>query len=177
MMAGGPISTPTRESIPTAARLPSTGCRLWNTSRSGAAAWRAPLRTAGTPGLLVAAHFGVLVERKTAVLLERGDTNGARSAQAFRAEMERLQAAWREALTADSRYQPFSRERPGKPTRCSSSVRSGLGLPVRGPRLARGGRCPLALGRHPEYRVRAAQRIDLEGAPVAAGGGSAAPPL
>jgi hypothetical protein len=58
-------------------------------------------------GLLVAAHFAGLVERKTASLLENGDTTGARSAQAFRAEMERLQAAWREALLVDSRYQPY----------------------------------------------------------------------
>jgi hypothetical protein len=58
-------------------------------------------------GLLVATHFGSLVERKTADLLERNDTAGARAAQSFRAEMERLQASWRESLTLDARYQPY----------------------------------------------------------------------
>jgi hypothetical protein len=58
-------------------------------------------------GLLVAAHHSALVERKTAVLLDRSNTTGARAAQAFRAEMERLQAAWRESLTVDSRYRPY----------------------------------------------------------------------
>jgi hypothetical protein len=57
--------------------------------------------------LLVASHFASLVERKTADLLADGDTAGARSAQAFRAEMERLQASWSESLTVDARYQPY----------------------------------------------------------------------
>jgi hypothetical protein len=57
--------------------------------------------------LLVAAHFEALVDRKTSLLLDRGDTSWARSAQSFRAEMERLQASWREALTVDARYQPY----------------------------------------------------------------------
>jgi hypothetical protein len=58
-------------------------------------------------GLLVAAHFAALAEVKTRDLLEGGDTQGARSAQAFRAEMLRRLAGWREALTRDARYQPF----------------------------------------------------------------------
>jgi len=74
---------------------------IWRRSVAGAASY------SRYAGLLVAAHFGGLVERKTAVLLERGDTTGARSAQAFRAEMERLQAASREALLVDPRYQPY----------------------------------------------------------------------
>jgi hypothetical protein len=57
--------------------------------------------------LLVAAHFTGLAERKAADLLERDDTTGARSAHAFRAEMERLQASWRESLRVDARYQPY----------------------------------------------------------------------
>jgi hypothetical protein len=57
--------------------------------------------------ILVATHFSALVERKTQHLLAHGDTVGARAAQAFRAEMERLQAAWRESLTVDARYQPY----------------------------------------------------------------------
>lgn len=57
--------------------------------------------------LLVAEHFAKLVENKTAHLLGRGDTAGARVAQAFQAEMERLQATWRESLTVDARYQPY----------------------------------------------------------------------
>lgn len=57
--------------------------------------------------ILVATHFAGLVERKTQHLLARGDTAGARASQAFRAEMERLQAGWRESLTVDARYQPY----------------------------------------------------------------------
>ena len=57
--------------------------------------------------ILVATHFTALVERKTQHLLSGGDTAGARASQAFRAEMERLQAAWRESLTVDARYQPY----------------------------------------------------------------------
>jgi hypothetical protein len=56
--------------------------------------------------LLVADHFAGLVETKTADLLDRGDTVAGRAAQAFRAEMERLQAGWREGLRQDARYQP-----------------------------------------------------------------------
>jgi len=74
---------------------------IWRRSVAGAASY------SRYAGLLVAAHFCALVERKTAVLLERDDTPGARLAQAFRAEMERLQAAWREALMIDPRYQPY----------------------------------------------------------------------
>jgi len=58
-------------------------------------------------GLLVAAHHSRLVERKTGALLDRSDTTGARAAQAFRAEMERLQATWREGLKVDARYRPY----------------------------------------------------------------------
>jgi hypothetical protein len=73
------------------------------------AIWRASVSRAALhsryAALLVAHHFAVMAERKTTDSLARGDTPGARSAQAFRAEMERLQASWREALEVDSRYQ------------------------------------------------------------------------
>ncbi len=55
--------------------------------------------------LLVAAHFAELAGRKAAELLGSGDTGGARSTQAFRAEMERLQDGWIEELKADARYE------------------------------------------------------------------------
>ena len=58
-------------------------------------------------GLLVAAHFGGMAERKLDDLLERGDTAGARLAQTFAAEMEGLERAWREGLGADARYQAY----------------------------------------------------------------------
>ncbi len=58
-------------------------------------------------GLLVAAHFAALAERKTGDLLERQDTSGARATQSFRAEMERRLASWRESLSVDARYQPY----------------------------------------------------------------------
>ena len=54
--------------------------------------------------LLVAAHFAVLAGRKAAELLGLEDTAGARSTQAFSAEMERLQDGWKEELKADARY-------------------------------------------------------------------------
>ena len=63
--------------------------------------------------LLVAAHFGAMAERKTTDLLEHGDTAGARLAQSFGAEMERLEESWREGLGVDARYQPFL-EGPGR---------------------------------------------------------------
>lgn len=73
--------------------------------------WRASVhRTASFSSyaaLLVAEHFGALVETKTADLLDRGDTAAGRAAQAFRAEMERLQAGWRETLRQDARYEPY----------------------------------------------------------------------
>lgn len=56
-------------------------------------------------GLLVATHFAELAERKTTDLLRRRDASDARPVQAFRAEMERLQAGWMEALKVDSRYE------------------------------------------------------------------------
>ena len=55
--------------------------------------------------LLVAAHFAELAGRKTTDLLASGDNSGARSTQAFRAEMERLQDGWMEDLKADARYE------------------------------------------------------------------------
>jgi hypothetical protein len=64
-------------------------------------------------GLLVAAHFRAMAERKLAALLEQDDTPGARLAQSFSAEMERLEASWREDLATDARYQPFL-EGPGR---------------------------------------------------------------
>jgi len=63
--------------------------------------------------LLVAAHFGAMAERKTADLLEAGDTAGARLAKSFGAEMERREESWREELGVDARYQPFL-EGPGR---------------------------------------------------------------
>jgi len=57
--------------------------------------------------LLVAAHFAAMAERKTADLLKQGNTDGARLAQSFRAEMERLDVSWREELGVDARYEPF----------------------------------------------------------------------
>lgn len=63
--------------------------------------------------LLVASHFASLAELKTKDLLDRGDTVSARSVQVFRAEMERLQAGWEEALSADPRYSPSLRG-PGR---------------------------------------------------------------
>ena len=57
--------------------------------------------------LLVSQHFTSLVESKTADLLDRGDMAGGRAAEALRAELERLQAGWREALRQDARYQPY----------------------------------------------------------------------
>jgi len=56
-------------------------------------------------GLLVATHFAALAERKTADLLRRRETADARPVQAFRAEMERLQAGWMEELKVDARYE------------------------------------------------------------------------
>jgi hypothetical protein len=58
-------------------------------------------------GLLVAAHFSALVEKKTSFHLRQEDTTGGRATEAFRAEMERLQASWRESLRLDARYQPY----------------------------------------------------------------------
>ncbi len=54
--------------------------------------------------LLVAAHFAELARRKAAELLSSEDNAGARSTQAFSAEMERLQDGWMEELKADARY-------------------------------------------------------------------------
>jgi hypothetical protein len=64
-------------------------------------------------GLLTAAHFGAMAERKASDLLERGDTAGARTAQSFVAEMDRLERSWREKLGSDARYRPFL-EGPGR---------------------------------------------------------------
>jgi len=71
--------------------------------------WRDCVRRAGLharyAGLLVASHFAGLAERKTQDLLDRGETDAARSVQVFRAEMERLQAGWEEELATDARYE------------------------------------------------------------------------
>lgn len=90
---GRPI---TFDRMPVAAHL-----EIWRSSVARAAAH------SRYAGLLVAAHHSGLVDRKTGALLDRSDTTGARAAQAFRAEMERLQATWREGLTADPRYRPY----------------------------------------------------------------------
>jgi len=78
--------------------------------------WRASVRSTASfsryAALLVADHFAALVESKTADLLDRGDTVAGRAAQAFRAEMERLQAGWRETLRQDARYQPYIEGQP-----------------------------------------------------------------
>ncbi len=55
--------------------------------------------------LLIAHHFAEMVEGKTGDLLELGDTHSARLAESFRAEMDRRQASWVEALAADARFQ------------------------------------------------------------------------
>ena len=55
-------------------------------------------------GLLVAAHFTGMAERKLADLLDRGDTADARLTRSFTAETERLQHSWLEELRTDPRY-------------------------------------------------------------------------
>lgn len=57
--------------------------------------------------LLVAHHFSEMAAVKSADHLERGDTESARLAESFRAEMERRQASWTEALAEDGRYRDF----------------------------------------------------------------------
>jgi hypothetical protein len=73
--------------------------------------WRASVQRAAMfsryAGLLVANRFADLVELKSASLIEKGDTAGGRAAEAFRAEMDRLLASWRESLRADARYGPY----------------------------------------------------------------------
>jgi hypothetical protein len=73
--------------------------------------WRSCVHRAASfsryAALLVSQHFTALVESKTADLLDRGDMAGGRAAETLRAELERLQAAWREALRQDARYQPY----------------------------------------------------------------------
>ena len=87
------------------------------------AIWRASVHRAASfsryAGLLVAHHFAALLEAKIADLLDRGDTTGGRVAEAFRAELERLQVGWREALLQDARYQPFL---DGEPWQVNASV-------------------------------------------------------
>ena len=58
-------------------------------------------------GLLVAAHFASMAERKLKDALDRDDNAGARLAKSFGAEMERLEDTWREKLGTDSRYQAY----------------------------------------------------------------------
>jgi len=74
---------------------------IWRTSVSRCAQYN---RYAG---LLVAAHFAGMAERKLGDLLDRDDTAGARLAQAFAAEMEGLERIWREDLEADARYHAY----------------------------------------------------------------------
>jgi len=73
--------------------------------------WRGSVARAGMfsryAGLLVATHFAALVEKKTSYHLQNEDTSGGRATEAFRAEVERLQASWRESLRLDARYQPY----------------------------------------------------------------------
>lgn len=56
-------------------------------------------------GLLVAAHFAQLAERKAAALLASGDTTGSRRILSLQAELERQQDGWREVLEDDARYE------------------------------------------------------------------------
>ena len=58
-------------------------------------------------GLLVAAHFAGMAERRLRDLLDRDDNASARLTQTFVAEMEGLERGWREGLGADARYQAF----------------------------------------------------------------------
>ena len=71
--------------------------------------WRASVaRTAQHSryaALLVAHHFAEMARLKTNDLLDRGDTTTARLAESFRAEMDRCQASWTEAMMGDARYQ------------------------------------------------------------------------
>jgi hypothetical protein len=105
--------------------------------------WRACVRSADGlsryAALLVASHFAFLASMKTADLLARGDTAGARCAQSFIAEMERLQGAWREALVVDPRYERYL-DGPGWQTnaellaacdRISVFLCAGLGSPFK----------------------------------------------
>ncbi len=73
--------------------------------------WRSSVHRAAEfsryAGLMVAHHFVGLVKNKTSDLLERGDMVSGRAAEAFRAEMDRLQEGWRESLIQDPRYAPF----------------------------------------------------------------------
>ena len=55
--------------------------------------------------LLVAKYFADMAEIKTADLLGKGDTGAARLAESFRAEMDRREVSWEEALASDARYQ------------------------------------------------------------------------
>lgn len=56
-------------------------------------------------GLLVARHFAEMATVKSADYLERGDVAAGRLVESFRAEMERRQTSWIEALASDARYQ------------------------------------------------------------------------
>lgn len=75
------------------------------------AIWRSSILRAAQysrySGLLVAAHFVSMAERKLQDLLERDDTNAARATQSFVAEMERNQNSWAEELATDARYQAY----------------------------------------------------------------------
>ncbi len=71
--------------------------------------WRAGVDLAALhsryAALLVARHFAEMAEVKTADLLNRGDTASARLTESFRAEVDRRQVSWEEALASDARYQ------------------------------------------------------------------------
>lgn len=73
--------------------------------------WRSSVRRTAQfsryGGLLVAAHFASMAERKLNDALARDDTIGARLAKTFGAEMERLEDTWCEKLGVDSRYQAY----------------------------------------------------------------------
>jgi hypothetical protein len=56
-------------------------------------------------GLLVAQHFAEMAKVKSADFLDRGDMAAARLVESFRAEMDRYQTSWIEALGSDPRYQ------------------------------------------------------------------------
>ncbi len=75
------------------------------------AIWRSSVVRSGQysrySGLIVAAHFAGMAQRKLGDLLKRNDTGGARLTQSFCAEMERLEESWSEELAIDGRYEPY----------------------------------------------------------------------
>jgi hypothetical protein len=71
--------------------------------------WRASIARSAQysryAGLLVAAHFAAMADRKLADLLDHGHNSEARLTRSFTAEVERLEQSWIEELGADARYE------------------------------------------------------------------------